>query len=464
MFKFFLVIPLFVVLFLIAPNLVAASNSVKLVDDTIWVEAKYRVEPADPKVIAALQQALDEYYNNKTFIYKCYYVKFTLTIDKSKYGSGEENIIKVINTSGNKTASQAYKDYGMYTYNDWGAYDAANGSSAAAECGSFLGGKYNVDCATKAQWFFDSGYRSPGLVALGYSTGFYPPDFSGTNNENGAIYISDEVTSQILAHEIGHNLGFYHPFNAETTPAPYPENTNNELMYPFAPQTGQTYTNIPFGDLHEMLDNMNLECRWLAKVDNCQISGGVKTAITYNIQEKSNISFKIVSHDLSLKGGGDKKIDSYQNNPEGGPWACVDQSASPGKFDVSGSIESLPTKDFPQAFNLKLKNKATTQASEFMMCHTITGMYFEYPLNSQYFEWGLSAGTNTSSYTIYNNGRSFDSFNVQLGDPADFKKILNSPLDFDKASFYPQSSLTLTTDNLYIESIERFQRPANNPD
>ena len=449
-------------LFFAHPFSAQASNRVNVQGNTITVEAQYRVEPANTKLSQRLQSALDNFYNQKTFLYKCYYVKFNLTVDTSKYGNGDENVIKIVETSNDPAVSKAYHDYGMYTYNDWGAYEAANGTHVAAECSSFFGGEYNLTCAQQAQWFFDSGLRTPGLVTLGYSTGFYPPGYNGVGMQNGSIYVSDEATEQVLAHEVGHNLGFRHPFDAETTQAPYPSNTDSGLMYPFA---GDGFSEIFFDDLHEMLDNMNLECQWDLSLSDCKISGSFKNAATAStVSESARVNFTIESHDLSLKGDGKKTIDGFSFVSNNGVWTCIDPGYSNGTFKITGSIESAPFNNFKQAFNLKVRKGSVGSSGEFVNCYTQTPFYFNNPLTFSLLEWGLSAGSTTSSYAIVNSGRSFDNFNLQFGDPSDLKKILNGPLDFDKTDFMPGSDLVLETTDLTVTDVRHLKRAENDPD
>ncbi len=328
------------ILLLSTPIFSWAQGQVRVEGTDVTVSAVFRLDgDVTPTVRDAVRRVLKTRYNDVPFLYKCYTVRFDLQLT----GDGaredlEAFSLDVVDVSSTQEKRDAFAVGGLYDLNDWRAYDAQNSPPKFEQCDSLDGG-YNTECAQLSTWF--EGHAETGqITALGYVE---PPnrhwpanwgaDYDGTIARKDGV-ISTEATDRVIAHEIGHMLGFKHTTSAYDLMHDSSEDTSDSLI---------------FANIFQMLREMRLECRWKMQLPKAafELKPLIKCyADCVNVTSGEwRYEMNVKSRGLSLSGEGQLAYADLRAEGCG----CATPQSSPGVFGVSGEI--LDSLDRGQLFD-----------------------------------------------------------------------------------------------------------------
>jgi|TARA_B100000315_G_scaffold244692_1_gene269628 hypothetical protein len=327
---------------------------------------------------------------------------------------------------------------------NWEYYDEENGTNMAERCNEYPRNEYDVGCAESSQWFFDRGMLTKDEISVGHVTPDTTVDYNGIMIQRKRGVLPNSASKTHVAHEVGHLLGFKHSDGA------------GDLMNT---GIGEANDNISHDNLHDMLDKMNLECRWTMEVhENMFFINNASTCpgnqCIANMDGNARIDFTVESYDDNLIGKGTVNYNSVKYPLVSNSGNCS-SSAVPknGNFKLTGNIQSISgssldfiTADYPMAYTLEIKTDYSQEPQENATLHTAHGSF------------------NVGATILKNflSGGGFDSFKVILGDPNDPKNIIQDVNFSSKAPSVNKGCINLTqemkSDDLAITKVETFKR------
>ncbi|MFA5855494.1 MAG: M12 family metallo-peptidase [Candidatus Gracilibacteria bacterium] len=307
------------------------------------------------QVVAQYQAALDEYYNNMKFIYKCYRVHFNLQVKSSEDWNKINSLttlVQIVDVTKDKETKTAYEKYGLYSWYDWEEYDKENGSDISGACDSHKDGIYNVKCAEKTQWFHDSGKDNGAQRGVLAYASQRSVNYDGEQKKTSYAVIPNSASASTIAHEIGHTLGFVHPNKASDSPC----GSTGMLMDACA---GNNTKAITMEDLYNMLKRMKLECRYDIELPNVKFTmativsecpGQSNEGCLVNFASSAVLTLRAETSGLDLTGSGELKHTKTVDNNN-----CGKVSHQDGIIEVSGDFNSyLGSKDTEPGLNLHI--------------------------------------------------------------------------------------------------------------
>ncbi len=402
-------------------------------------------------LVNAWQQALNNIY--KSQVYKCYKIDFDLKVTSSSGASdlssllGGSHQVQVLDVLSDSKTKAAYEEYGLYDDHDWDDYDAANGTNMADKCYQYEGSVYSIECAEASQWFYDQGYDEGSI--LGHAT-HDNINSSGSLGSGNIAVLTNASSGDVFAHEAGHLMGMDDHSDGQTA-----------LLNPFYDIIRK---DLLHENLHDMLENMNLECRWTFKVDNINFAVvnndtcPVKNKCIANLKGVAQSNFVVESYDNTLEGKGDTAYSSLSYYLAINTANCT-TSTSPvtGKLVLKGMLESGDA----SLFTSFTEGTAGGYNPATAVVLALETSYSQDPLENAALQGGFS-GYSIPVPMLKNMmiGGGFNNFKVLLGDPSDPKKILkkinfNHSFPLDRGCI--QIRWSLTTNDLVITNVEAFK-------
>lgn len=350
---------LVLVLALVPPA--SAGGRVEVNGTQITVRAKFALRGDMPPQLGHLiRQVLEQTFNRQKFLYKCYDLRFALSLETDPYApDGDATDIWGVDVQSSQTPRDTHEAYGLYDLHDWDAYDREHGTDRASICTGYEGG-YDPQCAFDSQWFHDRGGSEVEKV-LGHASSDRGARKNGTIKPKRIVVPSD-ADYDTIAHEIGHALGFEHTSDDQKGESDY------TLMGSHA---GPSQSRIPIDNLHDMLRRMGLECEWELGFTDINYTfrpnlSGCKADCIANTTGEAGLRMLVKSHGLALTGEGN--ITYRRFDVQG----CNLKSASTGgKFNVDGGFHWLaedktePTSDhLVSGYRMELKLSHVTPPAE----------------------------------------------------------------------------------------------------
>ncbi len=417
----------------------APATQVTFEGDTITVSSALGLvgRADDLNTMAPLfESAVNELFNEEQSLYKCYSLNFDISVDEMTNIplNQDAHVVSIIDVTSDDATWEAFDQYGLYDVHPWHLYDATHPlePDRSTQCGTYHGLEYDIECAQLSQWFYDYGLTD--TAPIGYVSSLESVGFNGSGESKTAV-VTNASDTQVLAHELGHILGFTHEEGAQN------------LMNPTA---GHNHTDVTHDNLHDTLSRMNLECRWDMEINGIDVSTTPELTCPnpqcqIDRYVKGHTGWQIESFGSFVAGTGETVIDDITADGCG----CSASVLNNGDLELTGTIENNNEDSlFAEAMGLGSLGAAYT-----MNLTTSYGMppqeNFCAPEPTQIMYYSMSEG-------------GFDHFQVDLGNPQDNRQILTPvTVEYHESNTYTCAiiSSSLSSDELIITQVEPFQRP-----
>ncbi len=399
-----------------------------------------------PELLSTWQQAVNRIF--QTQLYKCYRIDYDIKLSARSPESnlsgllGLSHTFMVLDVTGDPETAALFEKYGLYQDHDWQLYDDVHGTGMRKLCGWYKKQEYKKECAKASQWFFE--HFSEGTTR-GLSTAA-DVDASGSSYIHNQGIVTNMTPAHVFAHEVGHALGIDDHADGQTS-----------LMNKYA---GAHQTSILHESLHDMLEDLDLECRYSFELNNEAFSivnddtCPAKKCVA-NLRGAAKTVFTAETYDNILEGTGDTSYESVSYNLDINTGGCT-SSVDPqnGRLKIEGMVESGDASLFASFVDTQLTGIDPAETVVLDLTPTFTLDPMENAVVSGPY---AAAGIPTPMLKNMMIGGGFKEFRVVLGDPDDPGKILfpiNFSHDFPLNHGCIQIFWKLATDDLVITKVE----------